>query len=372
MAEPLKHFFDARRVEGLAAMLRAVHPAFPGARFVAEASEGLEALELMPRARHIAQALARALPGSFPQAAELLVASLGEPLARSEGNGMEPFLFLPHTLYVAEHGLAHFEEAMAAQHALTQRFTCEFSLRPFLVRHPERTLERLAAWTRDPSEHVRRLVSEGTRPRLPWASRLPAFQQDPTPVLALLERLKDDPSAYVRRSVANNLNDIGKDHPARLLETCARWSEGASEERRALIRHALRSAVKKGDAQALAVLGFEGGAALQVEGSLSPRRVQLGGTTRIGLTVRNPGRRAQAVVVDVAVHFVKSNGRSRARVFKGRALQLGAGEAAEVGCTVSFADLTTRRHYPGVHRVEALLNGRPVHVGDLDVRPVRG
>ena len=368
MAEPLKHFFDARLVERLASTLRAVHPAFPTRRFVAEARVGLEALELMPRARHLAQALGRALPAPFPEAARLLVASLDVAPARAEGGAMAPFFFLPHTLYVAEHGLAHFEEAMAAQHALTQRFTCEFSLRPFLLQHPERTLARLAEWTQDPSEHVRRLVSEGTRPRLPWASRLPAFQREPAPVLALLERLKDDPSEYVRRSVANNLNDIGKDHPQRLLETCARWSVDAPAPRRALVRHALRSLVKKGDAQALSLLGFAGGSALEVEGVLTPRRVPLGAKARVVLTVRNPGSQAQAVVVDVAVHFVKANGQARPKVFKGRALQLPAGEAAEVGCTVSFEALTTRRAYPGLHRVEALLNGRAVHVGDLDVR----
>lgn len=368
MAEALKHFFSPALVGRIGAMLSRVHAPFPVERFRREASAGLDALELMPRAQHIARALARALPDDFPRAAGLLVASLGERLSRAEGNTMAPFVYLPHTLYVAEHGLGHFEEAMAAQHALTQRFTCEFSVRPFLERHPERTLARLAAWARDPSEHVRRLVSEGTRPRLPWASRLPAFQRDPTPVLALLEHLKDDPSLSVRRSVANNLNDIGKDHPQRLLDTCERWSEGASPERRWLVRHALRSRVKQGDARALALLGFAGGAQVQVEATALPRSARLGERCELRLAVRNASARAQRVLVDLAVYFVKANGTARPKVFKGRALELGPGECAEVRCTVSFEDLSTRRHYPGLHRVEALLNGRPAYIGDIQLR----
>ena len=137
-----------------------------------------------------------------------------------------------------------------------------FSVKHYLEQHPKATLAQLMAWTRDPSEHVRRLLSEGTRPRLPWASRLPAFQRDPAPVLALLERLKDDPALYVRRSVANNLNDIGKDHPDLLADTARSWLQDASPERRWIVQHALRSAVKRGEPGALVALGF--GAAADV------------------------------------------------------------------------------------------------------------
>ena len=163
---------------------------------------------------------------------------------------------MPHCFFVAEYGLDHFEPSMQAHYQLTQRFTAEFSIRPFLIKHTEATLARLRQWARDPNEHVRRLVSEGTRPRLPWASRLPAFQADPAPVLALLELLKDDPALYVRRSVANNLNDIGKDHPRVLMQTAQRWMRDATPERAWVVRHALRWAVKQGDPAALKVLGF--------------------------------------------------------------------------------------------------------------------
>ncbi|QRK07205.1 DNA alkylation repair protein [Archangium violaceum] len=367
MAESLKTFFDPSLVRRIATMLRTAHPSLPERRFIAEASEGLDALELMDRARHIMRAMHRALPEDFEHAARILQDSLGPPLERTEGHGMSVFLYLPHVLYVAEHGLAHFEPAMRLQHALTQRFTAEFCIRPYLERHPRETLARLREWAADENVHVRRLVSEGTRPRLPWASRLRAFQADPRPVLALLELLKDDPELYVRRSVANNLNDIGKDHPVLLVETCERWSKGASPERQWIIRHALRSAVKRGEPRALALLGFEGPAALEVTATFDPSRVRLGQSVQVRLHVTNTSLERQKAVVDLAVHFVKANGASRPKVFKGRTVDLAPGASATLEKTVSLADLTTRQHYKGAHRVDVLVNGAANPVGAFDV-----
>lgn len=140
---------------------------------------------------------------------------------------------------------------MRAQYELTRRFSAEFSMRPFLIKWPERTLARLLEWTRDPDPHVRRLCSEGARPRLPWAMRIPAFVKDPRPVLPILEALKDDVDLYVRRSVANHLGDIAKDHPQLAFEICERWLEGGSTERKWMIRHAVRHPAKKGVRAAL-------------------------------------------------------------------------------------------------------------------------
>jgi 3-methyladenine DNA glycosylase AlkC len=153
----------------------------------------------------------------------------------------------------AEHngGKDPFEVSMRAQYELTRRFTAEFSMRPYLIRWPERTLARLMEWTRDPDPNVRRLCSEGARPRLPWAMRIPAFVKDPRPALPILEALKDDPELYVRRSVANHIGDIAKDHPALAFEICERWVNGASAERKWIIRHAVRHPAKKGVKAAL-------------------------------------------------------------------------------------------------------------------------
>ncbi len=256
MAEPLKNQFGADVPHAIGAMLQAVHRPFPVAAFVEDCLSGYDTLELMPRGRHIASALRKHLPQHVPAALDILVASLGQPVGRETTAGMGGFLFMPHCFFVAEHGLDNFEESMRAQHALTQRFTAEFSIRPFLVRHPKATLARLRKWANDPSDHVRRLVSEGTRPRLPWAPRLAAFQADPAPVLELLELLRDDPALYVRRSVANNLNDIGKDHPQLLAATARRWLQDAPPERVWVVRHALRWAVKQGAPWALDLMGF--------------------------------------------------------------------------------------------------------------------
>lgn len=369
MAPPLKDFFDRNVVERIARELRAAWPAFPRTSFVREALHGLDALELLARGRHVAGALGRALPDDFAAAADVVIASL--PPVRTDAapaHPMEPFTYLPHVTWVAERGLAHFEAAMRAQHALTQRFTAEFSIRPFLERYPEATLARLEAWTRDESPHVRRLVSEGTRPRLPWAGRLRAFQRDPRPVLALLERLKDDPSPYVRRSVANNLNDIAKDHPAVVVETCRRWQRGASDARRALCRHALRTLVKRGDPGALALVGA--GAPAQVEVrrvTATPRRVAIGGATTVAIDLASTAARRQTVRVDLIVHFVKARATSP-KVFVVRQLELDAHAAVSLRKSISLAEHTTRTPYPGRHDVDVVVNGAVVARTRFDVR----
>ena len=366
MAEPLVAQYGPDVPHAIARMVAAVHPRFDADAFVIDALTGYDALALMPRGKHLARALHRHLPQDYGEALQILLASLDQPHGRAPGLSLASFLYLPHTEFVAEFGLAHFELSMQAQHTLTQRFTAEFSMRPFLKHHPEATLARLLEWTRDPSEHVRRLVSESTRPRLPWASRLPAFQRDPTPVQALLERLKDDAALYVRRSVANNLNDIGKDHPALLADTAKAWLQGATPERRWIVQHALRSAVKRGEPGALAALGF--GASAQVvigQPHIAPQQAVIGGKLAVAFDVTNSSALPQRVLVDFAVHFVKANGQSRAKVFKLKTLDLAAHETQRVGKHISLAEMSTRKHYPGVHLVDVLVNGQAQALGSF-------
>jgi 3-methyladenine DNA glycosylase AlkC len=370
MAEPLKRFFDAALIREIAASLRAAHPALRTKAFVAECLDGLDDLELTARAGHVADAMRRHLPADFAAAADVIVRSLGPALDVTEGFGMAPFRYLPHVLYVARHGLAadDFEAAMRAQHELTRRFSAEFSIRAYLVAHPGRTLARLRVWARDPDVHVRRLVSEGTRPRLPWAPRLRAFQEDPTPVLALLELLRDDPERYVQRSVANNLNDIAKDHPAPVIEVCRRWLSGASDARRWIVGHALRSLVKQGDRGALATLGVGAAPAITIDEPRVTARARLGDAIELSFELASTAAKPQELLVDYAVHFVKANGAARPKVFKLRRLTLAAGERARLDARVSLASLTTRTPHPGRHRIEAIVNGRAYLLGACDVR----
>ena len=257
---------------------------------------------------------------------------------------------------------------MRANYELTKRFTAEFSIRPFITRYPKRTLALLRKWTKDPSDDVRRLVSEGTRPRLPWAPRLPEFQKDPGPVLGLLEELKDDPALYVRRSVANNLNDIGKDHPELLVETAAAWMKDADENRAWLIRHALRSAVKRGDVGALRVLGYGDAKGLIVEAAaIAPALARIGDKITVAFNVTNKGRQGRPVMVDFRIHYVKANGSTSPKVFKLKAIEIGPGDSVRVQKKVSVADMTTRKHYAGLHQVDAILNGEVKPIGSFNL-----
>lgn len=355
--EPLKNFFDARLVDRLAESID--DPRFDAKRFRAMAKRGLTSLELLDRGRHLMRALAACLPASYPDAIEILLASLDAPLPLDRSNGMAPFFYLPHCAFVAEHGLSHFELSMRAQHALTQRFTCEASIRPFLEHHRERTLEVLEAWTRDPNAHVRRLVSEGTRPRLPWAPRVSWMSADPEPGLALIERLKDDPSEYVRRSVANHLNDVAKDHPERALAVAERWMSPAREK---LVRHALRTSIKRGDRRALAIVGFaDAPPELIVTGKISPARVAIGGSVTIDVELRS--RSAARVVLDLVVHYVKAGGEQRPKVFKWKELALEPERPVRLTRKLSLAQRSTRTHHPGEHRVDVQIQGAAFEVG---------
>ena len=360
MPADLKSFIGRPVVEALASDVARVHPAFDRRAFVADALRGLEAKELLARGAHVSDALRRHLPADYEEAVGILVRSLGPELggADLEGQGMAPFRYLPHVAFVRDHGAAHFEASMRANHALTRRFTAEWSIRPFLERYPQRTFALLAEWASDPSVHVRRLVSEGTRPRLPWAPQVRALRDDPRPGLALLERLRDDPELYVRRSVANHLNDVAKDHPELVVETCGRWLEGASPERRALVKHALRSLVKRGDPGALALLGHGARPRIEVvSAEVTPARVRIGGKAAFRVTLASRARRSQSLAVDLEVHFVKKDGAARPKVMKGRALELRPGEIATVAKTISLAVHSTRTPNPGAHAIDLLVNG---------------
>ncbi len=365
----LKGFFSPQLVKRLAADILRVYPRFPSQAFVRGACSGLAALELLDRGRHIARALAACLPQRYPDAVEVLLRSLGPEHASDEllGAGMAPFFYYPHTVFVAERGLDDYETSMRAQYELTKRFSAEASIRPFIDRHPERTLAVLAKWARDPNAHVRRLVSEGTRLRLPWAPRVPWLDAHPERVIALLERLKDDPTTLVRRSVANNLNDLGKARPDLLVATATAWLKGASPERRALVEHALRSAVKRGQAEALRILGYGGKAAVSIEGvRFDPARVPVGERVRMSFTLRSRSRDDQSLLVDVAVHFVKARG-TAPKVFKLRRLDLPARGTAELATTFSLAAHTTRVPRPGRHAVEVRINGEAKPAGAFQV-----
>lgn len=370
MAEPLKTFFSPALVRRLAGDIERVHASFPSRAFMRDATNGLEDLELLDRGKHITRALEKHLPASFPEAIDILLRSLGPEHATDEliGAGMAPFYYLPHTQYVATRGLDHFELSLRAQYELTKRFSAESSIRPFIAADPHRTLAVLRLWASDPNAHVRRLVSEGTRLRLPWAMRVRWLDTNAERVIELLELLKDDPAPLVRRSVANNLNDLGKVHPALLARTCEAWLDGATSERRALVEHALRSAVKRGDRSALRLLGYGRKAAVTIEDArIAPARVAIGGKVAVRFTVASTSRSKQELLVDLGVHFVKAGGKSARKVFKVKRVVVGAGRKVELSKSISLAIHTTRKPQPGRHVVDVIVNGEATRVGHFTV-----
>ena len=256
---PLKNLLGLEAIDCLAHNILLVYPQFDTESFRRDALNGLEPLGILERGKKLARTLRLYLPRKYATAIEIILASLTPPLTPTNTLGLAVFFYLPHVSFIAEYG-SGFEEndghdpffvSMWAQYELTKRFSAEFSMRPFLIKQQERTLSQLLEWTSDPDPHVRRLCSESTRPRLPWAARIPAFIANPTSALPILEALKNDQDLYVRRSVANHLGDIAKDHPEFVFTICERWLIEATNEVKWLIRHALRHPAKKENKTAL-------------------------------------------------------------------------------------------------------------------------
>ena len=381
MAELLKDKFGPEMVHRAARNLKSVDPNFDSDGFTKMALEGFEALELTPRCKQISNAMAAYLPDDRGEAIDIVIASLGPPLENCDpddaaptgdpeidGNVMAGFFYLPHGYFLADHVEGHFEKVMEANYEITKRATSEFSIRTPLRDNTKATLAYLARWVDDDNVHVRRLVSEGTRPRLPWSFRLKTFQEDPTPVLQLLERLKDDPVEYVRRSVANNLNDIAKDHPDVVNEIAKQWWADGDKNRRRLVRHALRTLIKAGDPAALDVLGYSSRSPARVgDVQIDPSEVSIGGKVKVVVTIENPSDQPAGALVDIVVHFVKSSGSTSPKVFKGGELDLDAGDSRQIRKTISLAQHTTRKHYLGTHTIEVAINGTNQPGGQFNV-----
>lgn len=364
--QPYKNYFGVELAQELARRIVAIHPTFPAEQFAAQIAARVDELELKNRVALIAAALRECLPPDYPAALQILLRILGPENPKEEGMFTYGYHLMPVAYFVEVYGLDYFDQSMAALAEITKRHTAEYTIRPYLVRYPQQTLAVLDRWAVHANAHVRRLVSEGTRPRLPWATRLTAFVDDPGPVLRLLEKLKHDPSPYVRKSVANNLNDITKNHPDLVIETLTRWNQHAGEETRWITRHALRNLVKKGQLAALKLLGFD-----QVQVSLhqlkvEPKTVRLGDSLEMSFTLHNETPETQEVVIDYTIHLLKANGKSSPKVFKLRTKTLEGGEVLAVQKHHSFKAVRNRRYYAGPQRLEIQVNG--VMVGGVDFR----
>lgn len=373
MPEPFKNFFNPVMIAQMGGHLSRVDHAFDADAFVRLATTGLEPLELKQRSDHIRGALDACLPQTFRRACETMLAALhvdsDVDLSNTEmdDRGIRGWAILPMTDYVAQNGIDDFDFSMDVLKELTKRSTSELAVRAFFLADTDRALRHARAWAEDPNFHVRRLASEGSRPRLPWALRLPMFVENPSPVLPILEALRDDPTEYVRRSVANNLNDIAKDHSDLVADIASHWLDGASSERRKLVRHACRTLIKQGHPAALQALGY-GKPELSVTGlSVTTPHVTLGGHLEFSATVHSKSRKTQPLIIDYAIHHRKANGTTSPKIFKWKVMDLPAGESVRLARRHAIKPITTRVYYPGTHHVDIQINGERFARADFEL-----
>ena len=329
------------------------------AAFQRDVMERLLDLELKDRIRWIADCLEAHLPDAFSDAAAAIGASLPPPLDPSlTDDDFGDFIIAPFGEFVARNGQGHFEEAMATLKELTKRFSMEDSVRTFLKLHPNDALDLMADWAKDDNYHVRRLVSEGTRPRLPWSGRLSLPQNR---VMALLDQLHQDRTRYVTRSVANHLNDIAKDDPSIVISALRRWQKKGrqtKDELNWLTRHAMRTLIKAGNREALALIGFSANPPVTVDLAIETPEVTIGEALEFSLKIT--AAKDASLLIDYAIGFRKANGSVAPKVFKLKTLDLGKGETVTITKRHRLmGNATTYTLYPGQHDVRIQINGDP-------------
>lgn len=319
----------------------------------------LDGLELFQRIDLIVEELNKYLPKDYPEALNILVNSLGPELPTDcdSWSGEYGFITIVFTGYVSKYGLDYFEISMNALYEMTKRLTSEGAVRHFIIKYPNKSLEVFRKWARDDNMHVRRLVSEGLRPRLPWAIRLQNFIKAPEPIIEFLDILKDDSSLYVRRSVANNLNDISKDHPDLVIETLKRWSSNRSKEMNWLIKHALRTLIKKGNKDALEILGFEKNPQIETFDFKYKKEMILEDSLDISFILNSLGSKDQNIIIDYIILHKKANGSLSPKVFKLKTLTIKPGESVLIKKNHIIREVTTRKYYSGEHQVVIQING---------------
>lgn len=352
--------FNRERVQYLADRFHSSDANFEKKRFVSQTMKGFSALELKQRIAHIADQLNDFLSSNYKQATKQIVAALPPPLDPAKtDDDFGDFIFAPLGEFVARNGLKKGDVAVSLKtlKTITQRFSMEDAIREFIITHPEATLAELTKWADDPNYHVRRLVSEGTRPFLPWSKRvnLPAGTTIP-----FLDSLHADPTRYVTRSVANHLNDISKIDAALVLETLTRWQQTgkqAPSELAWMNRHALRTLVKKGDAKALKFLGFRSDPRIKVANfQLKNEQIQPGQAVEFSFDIT--AEREESLLIDFVIDFVKANGTRAPKVHKLKQIELASGQSQTLKKRhVLRANATTYKLYPGPHRLSLQVNG---------------
>ena len=366
MAEPLKNIFSRSRIESYAENFNQVWAEFPSQNFLQQVfDEAWETRELKQRIRHISHVLRACLPAEYPAALRVVLKTTEHYLAQHGEKMTFEYLFLPD--FVETWGLNYPDESIEAFETITRWCSAEFAVRPFLLRYPERMFAQMLRWSKHPSPLVRRLSSEGIRPRLPWGMGVPTLKRDPAPILPILENLKNDPAETVRRSVANNLNDIAKDHPELVLSMAERWL-GQSAETDWIVRHACRGLLKKGNSAALAHFGFQKGLdGLEISNFQVPDKVSIGGRLAFSFTLKNTALKPARIRLEYGIDYQTLSGKTSVKVFKIKELSLGSGQEEHLARHQRFQDFTTRKHFAGQHKLRILVNGAEMALQEFEV-----
>lgn len=355
-----KEVYNKHLIENMACNIQNSWSEFNISSFVNSIVPKLDPLSLSERSQLICIELYNHLPKNYAKALKILLNSFNTEMETTNLQGFESFYYMPIADYVSRFGLEKedFHLSINALIEITKRFTSENAIRPFIRKYPKETFQYLHQWTNDENVHVRRLVSEGTRPKLPWASPLREFQKDPSPVLELLEKLKEDDELYVRRSVANNLNDIAKDHPDMLVERLTQWNKINNKGTQWIIGHASRTLLKQGHPKALELLGFSQNIQIEVNHlKVNQPTCKLGDKIEFSFEVQSLSADKQNLMIDFIVHYMKANGKTAPKVFKLSKKSIPANRCLTFKKKISFKPITTRKHYLGQHEIEIQING---------------
>lgn len=349
MADLLKNRIDRELVEKIALLIQQQDSHFSKQKFINHVlNKNWNSLELKQRVRHITESLSLFLNvHTFKQ--QISILKHVAPHVRGLGGMIFPD-------FIEVYGQNDLKQSVAALKFFTPFFSSEFAIRPFIQKYPEQMMETLLLWTQDSNEHVRRLASEGCRPRLPWSFPLNNFKKDPSPVLKVLELLKNDPSLYVRKSVANNLNDISKDHPQLVLKLATLWID-QSDATNWILKHALRTLLKKGDQKALSLFGL--GKIKNITSShlkFEKKHFLIGTHLAFSFELHNLNAKNVNLRVEYAIEYVTKSKKPSRKVFKLSEKQYPPG-AIRIERRHSLKQMTTRKHYPGRHKLEIIVNG---------------
>lgn len=355
----MRDVLNSRNVAALAERIHSVYPDFKEAEFHKQVMAELPVLSIGDRTKLIKNKLYDFLPKEYPKALSILTDSLLPALGSENMDTSDNFIIWPLTMYVSEYGSKNYDISMEALREMTKRFSAEFGIRALLDHEPVKSFKYLEKWSKDTNCHVRRLVSEGTRPRLPWAGRFKKFGKEKARLLSLLEILAHDPTELVRRSVANHLNDIAKEDSDLVITTLEDWKNKNPDLSTKLIKHALRTLIKKGDKEALRLLGVRHDHTPVVKSfTLKKERFKLGDYLEIQADLSFGKEQKGHHVVDYVVHFLKSNGNMNPKVFKWRNVTVENEVTISISKRHLFKNFTTRVHYHGLHYVVLQVNGQ--------------